>query len=333
MPATSRQLQQFLASLEPEIRRAFLEDVAVIRFRANIGALESAITAGDISAVLYATGVRENDWVNLVEALRATYNKSGAFGVSSDVPARFGMRFNINNPRAQSWLTQHSSQLIVDITNTQRQAIQQVIAAGFGQGRSPRNIALDIAGRVSKQTGRRTGGVIGLHQPYADAAVNARSELTNLNRNYFTRTRRDRRFDAVVRRSIESGEPLSQSMIDRIVVRYEDRLLQSRSEAIARTEAITSMQAAGHESMDQVIDEGLADADAITETWDSTLDNRTRPDHAAANGQTVTHGQTFEVGGYRMRYPGDTELGAPASQTIQCRCFIRKTVDFSRTVL
>lgn len=333
MPATSRQIEKFLASLEPEIRRAFLEDVAAIRYRTNIGALESAIAAGDISAALYALGVRESDWGNLVEALRATYNRSGAFGVSSDVPARFGMRFNINNPRAQSWLTQHSSQLIVDIGNTQRQAIQQVIAAGFGQGRSPRNIALDIAGRVSTQTGRRTGGVIGLHQRYSDAAIHARTELTELNSNYFSRVRRDRRFDAAVRRSIESGEPLSQSMIDRIVVRYEDRLLQSRSEAIARTEALTSMQAAGHEAISQVVDDGLADADAITETWDSTLDNRTRPDHAAANGQTITHGQTFDVGGYRMRYPGDTELGAPASQTIQCRCFIRKQIDFSRTVL
>ena len=331
--ATSRQLQQFLDSLEPRLRQAFLEDVAASKYRANIGDLEKAVTTGDIEAVLYAAGIRSGQWSNLVEALRVTYREGGAFAVSTDVPARFGMRFDISNPRAQSWLSQHSSSLIVDINSSQRKAVQQTISAGFGQGRGPRDIALDIAGRVSAQTGRRTGGIIGLHEPFSNAASKAREELGLLSNNYFSRTRRDQRFDATVRKAIASGKPLSQPEINKIVGRYEDRLLESRATNIARTEALSSMNASGGEAMSQVVDDGLASNDAIDETWDAAADSRTRPDHFAADGQTIIHGESFSVGGYQMRFPGDTSMGAGADQIVNCRCVVRREIDFSKTVL
>ena len=333
MATSNKKLQQFLDSLEPEIRKAFLEDVALMRYRANIKQLEDALSSYDIEAILYAAGVRESQWANLAESLRATYSKSGAFAVSTDVPARFGMRFNISNPRAMRFISEHSSRLIVELNSTQREAIRNTIAAGFSEGRNPRSIALDIAGRVSRQTGRRQGGIIGLHDQFATAVTNARKDLNSLNPNYFSRTRRDKRFDSLVQKAIDSGKPLPQETVNRILGQYEDRLLQTRATNIARTEALTSMQAAGNEAMSQVVDEGLADADAIDETWDSSGDSRTRPDHVAADGQTIKHGEVFTVGGYQMRYPGDTSLGAGADQTINCRCFVKKSIDFSKTVL
>lgn len=329
--ATSKQIQQFLDSLDPIIRKAFLEDVALMRYRANVADLENAIASSNIEAALFAAGIRPSQWTNLVESIRATYRTSGAFSVGIDVPARFGMTFNITNPRAQRWIAEHSSQLVVEINQGQREAVQQAIAAGFEQGRGPRSIALDIVGRVSAQTGKRTGGVIGLHSQYATAVTNARNDLNNLSTNYFTRTRRDKRFDATVRKAIESGKPLPKTMIDRIVTRYEDRLLQSRAENIAATEAMSSMNAAGYESMAQVIEEGLAPADAIDRTWDSVGDIKVRKDHVHANGQTVKFDEVFWVGGYQMRYPGDTSMGAGADQVARCRCHVRNNVDFSRT--
>jgi hypothetical protein len=331
--ATSKQLDKFLSSLEPAIRQAFLEDIAASKYRANIGQLEAAIAAGNIEAVLFAAGVRENQWATLIESLRGTYKESGAFAISTDVPARYGMRFDVTNPRAQRLIEQQSSQLIVEINGAQIETIQKTISAGFVDGRNPRSIALDIVGRVSQQTGRRDGGVIGLHQQFSEAVTRARQELNALDANYFNRTRRDMRFDSTVRQAIESSKAIPANIIDRITTRYEDRLLQTRATNIARTEALSSMNAASHEAMNQVVQEGLADADAITEIWDATADSRSRIDHIQADGQSIRHGEVFSVGGYQMRYPGDTGLGAGASQTINCRCHIRRKIDFSRTRL
>lgn len=332
MPATARQLQQFLASLEPGLAKAFNDAVESIRARSNIGALESAIQALDYEAAFYAAGIRDYSWVYLTEGVRDAYLTAGAFTVAAYVPARFGLDFNINNPRAQQWLATYSSEkIVVEFDRGQRAAIRQIIANGFDLGDNPRTTALDIVGRVSKQTGRRSGGVIGLHEQFSDAVINARKDLRELNPNYFNRVRRDKRFDKAVRESFASGKPLSKEMIERISNSYENSLLKLRADNIARTESLSAMNAAADEALQQTVDEGLAEADAIEKIWDSSGDARTREDHRRANGQTVKLGELFVVGGYPMKHPGDTN--APASQTVNCRCIVRHKIDFSRTAL
>lgn len=74
---------------------------------------------------------------------------------------------------------------------------------------------------------------------------------------------------------------------------------------------------------------GLPEAAVMIE-WVSTPDSRTRDSHRAMHGQKVREGEAFVTpDGYRMRYPGDTELGAPASETIQCRCSFKTTVNWA----
>jgi len=53
--------------------------------------------------------------------------------------------------------------------------------------------------------------------------------------NYFTRTRRDKRFDGIVRQAMSCGQPVGQLYIDRMAGRYSDRLLALRGETIARS--------------------------------------------------------------------------------------------------
>jgi len=54
---------------------------------------------------------------------------------------------------------------------------------------------------------------------------------------YFTRTRRDKRFDAIVRRAMSCGQPALHVGIDRIASRYSGRLMALRGETIARTKS------------------------------------------------------------------------------------------------
>lgn len=59
----------------------------------------------------------------------------------------------------------------------------------------------------------------------------------------------------------------------------------------------------------------------IRKRWIATKDNRTRHEHAMADGQTVEGNQPFTVGGYPMMYPGDP--AAPGHLVYNCRCTMR----------
>lgn len=326
--ATARQLQRLMDSMEPSLLRAFLDSIQGVTSRAAIAELEAAVEAFDVERALRAAGVRDYSFSELAEAIRENYRIAGDYIVAADVPARFGFAFNMTNPRVQQYLSQHSGNLITEFGVESRQAIRNVMSAGFDAGQNPRTTALDIAGRVGRN-GRRSGGVVGLNRPQAGAVINAKDELRNLDSNYFSRKRRDRRFDAMVRRAIESGEPLTADTINRITGRYSDRLLNLRGETIARTEALNALNEANDEAMRQVVQEGLAEEGAVRRVWDASGDSRTRADHAVADGQERGLNEPFLVGGFSMMRPGD----GPASQVVNCRCVIRNQVDFSKTAL
>lgn len=58
----------------------------------------------------------------------------------------------------------------------------------------------------------------------------------------------------------------------------------------------------------------------VTRTWTSQADDRVRPDHEDADGQTVGPNEAFDVGGELLMFPGDP-AGSEA-QTANCRCIL-----------
>lgn len=54
--------------------------------------------------------------------------------------------------------------------------------------------------------------------------------------------------------------------------------------------------------------------------WRSMADDRTRPAHRKAHGQTIAANEDFEIDGYRARFPGDPNL--PPELRIRCRCTV-----------
>lgn len=62
----------------------------------------------------------------------------------------------------------------------------------------------------------------------------------------------------------------------------------------------------------------------IKRRWVCTKDARTRLDHGLADGQIVVGTkQPFNVGGYKMMFPGDKSLNAPGHEIYNCRCTTR----------
>lgn len=100
---------------------------------------------------------------------------------------------------------------------------------------------------------------------------------------------------------------------------FVDRTPRYRVELVARTE---SMHSANWASPQLFRAYG-----ADRHEWVATNDARTRPTHAAANGQIRVIGQPFEVGGYLMLHPLDGSLGAPASEICNCRCVTAPVIE------
>lgn len=94
---------------------------------------------------------------------------------------------------------------------------------------------------------------------------------------------------------------------------YLENIIPNRSTVIARTEVI---RASNFGSRAGALQTGLT----LKKEWIATRDGRTRDDHLNADGQTTGMDDPFEIGGFKLLYPGDISNGAPARETIQCRC-------------
>ncbi len=92
-----------------------------------------------------------------------------------------------------------------------------------------------------------------------------------------------------------------------------DETYVGRATTIARTEIVSAANAGATMAGKQ--------AGMEKKRWIATLDEHTRDDHEAADGQVVGINETFNVGGVSLRYPGDPEATDP-SQTINCRCAV-----------
>ncbi|WP_313349380.1 phage minor head protein [Paracoccus sp. (in: a-proteobacteria)] len=331
MTRLPKDIQAALDRLGPAIRNAFLEAIEQITNAAQMNRLVAAIEAGMIEEAIEALRVEQGFFSPLNEAVRTAYLDGGAIvlaGLRLKDPYHgdsFVLGFDGRHDRAERWVRDRSSNLIVEVIDDQKAMARDVIRSGLEAGQNPRTVALDIVGRVDRTTGKRQGGFIGLTSQQASWAKNAERELRSLDANYFTRTRRDKRYDATVRAAIDSGKPIAEADIRRIITRYRDRLKKYRGDNIARTEALNSIRAGQFEGFEQLVESGRVRRDQISVTWSATMDSRTRDHHRHLNGQSVQFGGFFApVPGVLMQYPGDLQHSndpkALASQTINCRC-------------
>ena len=59
-----------------------------------------------------------------------------------------------------------------------------------------------------------------------------------------------------------------------------------------------------------------------TKEWISQRDGVVRDAHVSLDGTEVNEDDSFVYQGYKLEYPGDSSLGAPANLTVNCRCFL-----------
>ena len=153
--------------------------------------------------------------------------------------------------------------------------IRNVLARGMRQGLNPRSVALDIVGRIDGATKTRQGGLIGLTSSQEEWVRRYAEDLASDNPlDALSRTLRDKRFDAMVRKYAALGEPIPADKIEKMVAAYRNRALRYRAEAIARTEAMRALHQSQDEAIKQAIEKGILKADAVGFVWRTARDAR-----------------------------------------------------------
>lgn len=342
MPALTKAQMESIRQLNSKaMRQAVIRSFSDIANEAVLSEIVARLDAGDIDGAIAVVNYNRAQFAAMEAAMIAAYSTGGAtvaqqvgrIALDRGTGPQVLFKFDVRAPRAEQWLSDHSSRLIVEIIDDQRAMARNVLRAGLEAGRNPRNVALDLVGRIDRVTGRRSGGFIGLTDQQAGFVMNARRELESGDpaqmARYFTRERRDKRFDGIVRKAIDEGRPVGADDLSKITARYNDRLLQLRGETIARTESLDALRAGQHEAVQQAMEAADVRPNEAKKVWDATGDGRTRDDHLAMEGQERPIGVPFNApDGSRLQYPGDRSLGAPAEQTINCRCRERQEIDF-----
>jgi len=330
-------LDELLAQYEGTIRQAFLEAIEQIKSDIVLRIIIEFLERGDVFGAVDAMQIEAGSFPGLERAFQQAYFGGGQATVDNFPLVkgpdgnRVVFRFGVRNPAGEAFLREHSSTMVTRIAEDQREAIRQHLTTGLEAGRNPRQTALDVVGRVNRATNRREGGIIGLTAPQERYVTAARAELLSTDPKdltaYLERSRRDKRFDRTVRKAIKEGKSVDAAMVDKIVGRYSDRLLDLRGEMLARTETLTALNKARDDAIRQQIAEGKIDAQDIQKIWRSAHDARVRLTHAVLDGKTAPMDGVFHSpSGAVLMHPGDPK--APALETVGCRCVLEYRVDW-----
>lgn len=343
--ATLRQLiDELLAQYEPRLAQAFREALDDITSRANLSAFADALARGDIDGALDALNLDPATFNRFERLVSEAYEAGGEAG-AQDFPsaidgARIVLRFDARNPRAEQWLRDHSSGRITGPTGSIeaiRANIRPVLEQRLSEGQNPRETGLDVVGRVNKATGKREGGLIGLSAPQIDVVEKVRAGLLSRDpeevkaamRHYLTLGRRDGRIAKGIETLLDQDKKPNRESIDRLLRNLKNSYLQLRGEMIGRTETLGALNAAQDEAFRQGLAKTNYGPDQVVKIWQSAGDQRVRHTHANLNGRKVMGLDTpfSSPSGAMLQYPGDTSLGARASEIIQCRCIVIRKID------
>lgn len=122
--------------------------------------------------------------------------------------------------------------------------------------------------------------------------------------------------EKVIKRELVNGYEEGKSVYDITqAIRKHTMFKTSRAEKIARTEIMASCNYVDYTTYNIT--------DSVTGyKWQTCMDRRVRPTHTNLQGVYRAKGEPFQSGNSRLMFPGDSSLGASASEIVMCRCWL-----------
>lgn len=294
--ATLSDVEQLAESLEPPLARAIRDMLRAHLDAVSLDDLAEALKAGDTARAL--------DLVGKVDPVRAAAVRTelenavwagGALAASGPEFRELRFAFNRLNPALIQWLEGYSLNLIREVDRGTTEAVRRVLVEGMREGRNP----IDQARRVKEAVGltERQAQAVRAYRKELETfhlkrsakrwgLGNERSRLSGVEvmpkdakgkplDGIEARRLRDQRFDATLKRAIESRKPIAPDKIDAMVARYQQRYLQHRARTIARSESIRAVNAGAHEAWRQAIEDRTVEGARVRKFWRLARDERT----------------------------------------------------------
>lgn len=232
-------LVRLASRLEPRFRREFLEAVEAAKDGVDVEALSAALLSGSLSQIEAAAQVEAlaSRTGDLAPLLRQGFLVGAGFAHQDLSAAGLTMNFDLVNPHAQAWTDRHGAELVTEVTDEQRRAIQEILREASAGTRDVRS------------TARAIRDVIGLHSRQANAVE---------------------RF----RRRLEEDGTLTNEQVESRVSRYAQAQLRLRARTIARTEVLRSSSEGQLGLWREARNQGLLDPAKTRRKWIVTPDDR-----------------------------------------------------------
>jgi hypothetical protein len=135
--------EQLVSTYEPMLRTAFFEAIDDIRSNIVLRRVVESLERGDVKDAIAAMNLDEAAFRPLEEAIRQAYNGGGVATVEQ-MPAlrdpsglQVVLRWDARNLTAETWLREHSAQLVTDIVADQQVAIRAAFSKGLAGGANP----------------------------------------------------------------------------------------------------------------------------------------------------------------------------------------------------
>lgn len=252
-----------------KINGAFTSRRRVVRYKKAAGVEErlhaDGLTAPHRSA---AAPILPEDWF---EASIIEKDQSDLFN------------FDRFDPVTQAHIRSFQDALITQLGVDSRVTIEETILAALRAGKSPADIA------------RQIKATIGLTDKQAAAVLRFRQQLEDMDPALLTRKLTGDTSAFIEARA--AGKTIEASTIDQMAATYADNYLNYRALMIATTEATRASSLGLQDSYQQAIDRGAMPAEAVTQYWQISLDEKTC-DHCLSvvdmNPDGVPFGEQFQ---------------------------------------
>lgn len=334
MASIDRTLAEIESKYGSKVSLAFADAIDGLRNDVILKRVTDAIARGDIEGALRALNIDDAVFSGVRQQLAAAFAESGTAVlavVKLDPPGetRGVLRWNVGNPEAEKALSEWLGAKITQITEDTREAARTALSEGFAKGQGPRQIALDVVGRVGPN-GRRVGGVLGLSAQQERWVSNMRQYLQDGDLERVLRmSKRDRRFDRSILKLIREGKQPTAKQIETWTGRYADRLLKLRGDTISRTETAAAVEQGRFDAFRQgMAAKGYPEQYAIKEWRHGGGGMKPRVQHVAEDATEVNGLNTpFQMpDGTLIQYPHAPE--APAKHVINCTCSLLIRMDW-----
>lgn len=337
--ATKKQARQFanlIARYEPEVRRAFMISVTDLQANVDWSLLIDMLTRHDIEGAIGALHIDPAAWSEYASAVTEAYAKSGASTASiikEQGTGNIGIRFNLTNEIAQSWIKANVGEMITNITAEQVTAARGAIHSGYSAGHHPFTIARDLVGKVSERGGAREGGILGLDIPRAERLTKVVTGMRtkegvkrlviegkdgSLSMRYKVNKSTEKRILAAYRR----GEAVPAKERDISSTQYKNALLKARADTIAQTETANAVMGGRNSEWESFLRESGASRDDVVKRWEHRRGSSKhyRIQHYHMSGTEVKGMDTPFImpDGTAMKYAHDPDGGA--KHVINCGC-------------